>query len=244
LSAAVAAWRRQHGCAGGCAEVAASLVAARAAWRQCSGNKDTGSDSDGGGKENNQQSTEKATLTVMMTTIKTKVMVAAAVAAWPKYSGYSGSSTAAVAAAWQRCGSMAAAAAAAAVAAAAVRQWQQQLGGSAALGAVAGRRAAWRQRGKQGQHWGGGKRSLKQCEERWEGGVGGQNVCTRSCIDGYRGISSAKMLFCPRNPQKIPPSSCKFGACLSVSSICHTMMAPWVDQKKIKFKATPIILLF
>jgi hypothetical protein len=59
----------------------------------------------------------------------------------------------------------------------------------------------------------------------------GQNACTRSCVEDYWGKIGAKINFFPRNYLKITPKSPrqkwgKFGACLRVAAICHTMRTP------------------
>jgi hypothetical protein len=62
-----------------------------------------------------------------------------------------------------------------------------------------------------------------KCEEM-EGGVGaGQNVCTRSFKEGYRGSSGAKNAFSPHkspeNLPKVPPPSRASSGSVSVSQL-------------------------
>jgi hypothetical protein len=76
----------------------------------------------------------------------------------------------------------------------------------------------------------------------------GQNVCSRSCIEGYRGISGAKNAFLP---QKTPPNPPKFTPLSSRASLGHVPVSQlsviprrhprYMPLKKIEFKATSIL---
>jgi hypothetical protein len=81
--------------------------------------------------------------------------------------------------------------------------------------------------GSKGSTRAGGRGALNKVRRVREGGVGaGQNVCTRSCVEGYRGISGAKNAFLPKkttkNPPKSPPSA--VGQVVGMSQ-CHSYLS-------------------